>query len=577
MPVARLGPSVADRGIDASSPYGTAPPIVNEVVRTPGKALDTLDREMMGSRLHHDFSKVRVHADARAATSAKAIDAQAYTVGSHIVFDDGKYAPRSSQGQQLLAHELIHTLQQSHGVLGTGALALGDPDDHSEAQAHRIAAAGLAEEPATTSNRSIRVQRQPNQSAPKPAPDLAESASPFLAGAIGSVTIDGFETGKSDISQSNQSTLAKTARTIQTLLKKYPGSTIRVIGHTDAVGTDESNQSLGEARAHSVQTALVDLGIPFETIIAESKGESQLLVKSVRAEARNRRVEVRFQPHTTPSFGLNTDKYSTTPQPPLSSGSKVNVTAPIGVSLPPTIEGVAPGATTPPAPSAPATKETPPAVGEIKVLTELIKKTADGAKRDPLVRQLRDKIATLQPFIPAADFKQAVDKAIDALVKQGTESGIMAILEAVTGRSPTPVPDKRDQTGPLMRERPLPPIIKGPSLPIDDAPKPAPRFSYQYRDGVRNSYAPGAPIKFTLMPPDKPMDGGKRLVIVASDDRDQPNPTRLGEVSLESDKPTPIEMTAPTTPGKYVIRVNIGLSYDYSSVQEFEVTSANKK
>jgi hypothetical protein len=79
------------------------------------------------------------------------------------------------------------------------------------------------------------------------------------------------------------------------------------------------------------------------------------------------------------------------------------------------------------------------------------------------------------------------------------------------------------------------------------------------------------------MPPDKPMDGGKRLVIVASDDRDQPNPTRLGEVSLESDKPTPIEMTAPTTPGKYVIRVNIGLSYDYSSVQEFEVTSAIKK
>jgi hypothetical protein len=128
-----------------------------------------------------------------------------------------------------------------------------------------------------------------------------------------------------------------------------------------------------------------------------------------------------------------------------------------------------------------------------------------------------------------------------------------------------------------MHERPLPPMIKGPSVPIDDAPKPAPRFSYQYRDGVRNSYAPGAPIKFTLMPPDKPMDGGKRVVIVASDDRDQPNPTRFGEVSLESDKPTPIEMTAPAAPGKYVIRVNIGLSYDYSSVQEFEVTSANKK
>jgi uncharacterized protein DUF4157 len=116
MPVTRLGPSIAYRGLDTLSRFGTAPPIVNEVVRTSGKALDPLDRAAMGSRLHHDFGKVRVHADARAAASAKAVDAQAYTVGSHIVFDEGKYSPRSAQGQQLLAHELIHTLQQSHGI-----------------------------------------------------------------------------------------------------------------------------------------------------------------------------------------------------------------------------------------------------------------------------------------------------------------------------------------------------------------------------------------------------------------------------------------------------------------------------
>jgi hypothetical protein len=60
-----------------------------------------------------DFSKVRIHADARAAESARSVSAKAYTVGDDIVFAEGQYAPGTSAGDRLLGHELTHVVQQS--------------------------------------------------------------------------------------------------------------------------------------------------------------------------------------------------------------------------------------------------------------------------------------------------------------------------------------------------------------------------------------------------------------------------------------------------------------------------------
>jgi hypothetical protein len=67
----------------------------------------------MEPRFGHDFSNVRVHTDARAAESAAALNAQAYTIGNHVVMGNGNYLPGTSSGQQLLAHELTHVVQQS--------------------------------------------------------------------------------------------------------------------------------------------------------------------------------------------------------------------------------------------------------------------------------------------------------------------------------------------------------------------------------------------------------------------------------------------------------------------------------
>jgi hypothetical protein len=90
----------------------SAPPVVDAVLAESGAPLDTATRGFMEARFGHDFSRVRVHTDARAAESAHAIHAAAYTVGNHLVFAAGAFQPSTTAGQRLLAHELVHTIQQ---------------------------------------------------------------------------------------------------------------------------------------------------------------------------------------------------------------------------------------------------------------------------------------------------------------------------------------------------------------------------------------------------------------------------------------------------------------------------------
>jgi hypothetical protein len=102
------------------SPAGRVPPVVGEVLRSSSQALAPEARSFMEPRFGHDFSQVRVHTDAKAAESARAVNALAYTVGHDIVFGSGQYAPHSRDGQKLIAHELTHTIQQAR----SGASAL---------------------------------------------------------------------------------------------------------------------------------------------------------------------------------------------------------------------------------------------------------------------------------------------------------------------------------------------------------------------------------------------------------------------------------------------------------------------
>lgn len=112
---------------------------VLDVVGSGGSSLDEGVRSDMEGRLGHDFSDVRVHTDARADASARAVSAHAYTVGRDIVFQRGAYDPGSTAGQTLLAHELTHVVQQRSGpVEGTSTgngVAVSDPADRFEREA----------------------------------------------------------------------------------------------------------------------------------------------------------------------------------------------------------------------------------------------------------------------------------------------------------------------------------------------------------------------------------------------------------------------------------------------------------
>ncbi|WP_228035559.1 eCIS core domain-containing protein, partial [Oculatella sp. LEGE 06141] len=79
-----------------------------------GHPLSDQESAFFESRFGYDFSNVRIHTNSSASESAHALQARAYTLGSHIVFAAGQYAPQTSAGQRLLSHELVHVVQQSH-------------------------------------------------------------------------------------------------------------------------------------------------------------------------------------------------------------------------------------------------------------------------------------------------------------------------------------------------------------------------------------------------------------------------------------------------------------------------------
>ena len=99
----------------------------------------------MEHRFQYDFSRVRVHTDPRAAESARAVGARAYTVGTNVVFGTGAYAPHTTDGQSVLAHELTHVVQQrarGDRPLEPGKLTIGHAHHVTEREA-QLASAGV--------------------------------------------------------------------------------------------------------------------------------------------------------------------------------------------------------------------------------------------------------------------------------------------------------------------------------------------------------------------------------------------------------------------------------------------------
>lgn len=156
---------------------GLAAASVSNVVHEPGRPLGDGTRAQMGAHFGFDFSSVQVHTDAAAARSARDVGARAYAVGRHVVFGEGQYAPESTAGRRLLAHELAHVIQQPPQL--PAALRLAPVDDASEHEAD-----GAAEQVVTGGLRAVPqayVARKPDPQARK-APSF--SGTLFLPGDV---------------------------------------------------------------------------------------------------------------------------------------------------------------------------------------------------------------------------------------------------------------------------------------------------------------------------------------------------------------------------------------------------------
>jgi hypothetical protein len=124
---------------DVSATRRALSSIVEEALRTPGDALPPETASEMRARFGHDFSRVRVHQDVEA---ARFLNAEAFTIGQHIFFAPGAYAPFAPRGQSLLVHELAHTVQ--HGPAAPAApWRVSRGGDALESEADRASACVL--------------------------------------------------------------------------------------------------------------------------------------------------------------------------------------------------------------------------------------------------------------------------------------------------------------------------------------------------------------------------------------------------------------------------------------------------
>ena len=120
-----------------------------------GNAMPPVVNHFFASRMGYDFSNVKIHTDKDAADSAKSVNAKAYTIGNHIVFNEGQYNTASGEGKKLLAHELTHVIQQDENSVqkkddDSEDCAAGSVDLEAETKATYKKGAGKVEKEKTT-------------------------------------------------------------------------------------------------------------------------------------------------------------------------------------------------------------------------------------------------------------------------------------------------------------------------------------------------------------------------------------------------------------------------------------------
>lgn len=290
---------------------------LDELRRRRGEPLPEDTQQFMETRFGHSFANVRVHAGSSAAALAKNVRAKAFTVGSDVVFGRGEYQPHTNAGQRLLAHELVHTLQQAapsrygdgngigpctravDGIAATATSRGNDAPpltedrssfeprfgfDFSEVRAHvgtRAAEVSAAREPPppkqtwqslehTSPHRMIQRQVSRRERIDQPPGDLACEAG----------TPGGRTAGTAIMFQQDSAVIEGAARTealdlsAQAWRRRGRERRITVHGYASAEGTAAYNWRLSCARALAVRESLVAHGINRSLIRVVAHGET---------------------------------------------------------------------------------------------------------------------------------------------------------------------------------------------------------------------------------------------------------------------------------------------------------------
>jgi outer membrane protein OmpA-like peptidoglycan-associated protein len=404
-------------------------PQVAQQPRSTGRPLQDSTRAAMEERFGIDLGRVRVHEEDAAG---------AYAVGSELVFGRGRYRPETQAGRALLAHELVHVVQQARGGEG------GERAERRAREAGERAARGDTVADQDLGGAPVTIQRA------DPDEEAKQAAEPAAAGSR-THSLDGFGRDSSELLDKHRESIDQLAWSVALHLGLLSAATvsIAIIGHTDTTGSDKHNTALGLRRAEAAKAALEAAlrknavsDSQIEWIVPVSMGERQLAVptKNEVDNPANRRVT--FEVTITPQ-----------PAPP-----PAPTPAPAPAPAPPVF-------VPPPGPLAPTREALEPKVpGRVPSVPKPSREWIENAlKSDELLRQLpgalREKAIDALKNVDETGAEKALDLLPwDDKAKEAAKAAVKTVLERLKGREWTPPPEPPRRQPDWGPERSLPPV-----------------------------------------------------------------------------------------------------------------------
>jgi outer membrane protein OmpA-like peptidoglycan-associated protein len=260
-----------------------------------GLSLEGGTKEIMESRFGYDFSSVRIHLDERAASSARTLNALAYTIGHDIVFAKGRYQPATSDGKRLLAHELTHVIQQR---AANSIQSIRKPVQQLQNEASSTNTASVEAHEVVAGSESV--HRHSDQLMIQREADISEAPSGLdcvlVSGAGPASGIDLlFPISASTITTAQRATIESFARS---WLAGTSRDDVIIDGYASTDGPQALNWRLSCDRANAIKSELISFGIPAGKITTFANGESTAFSSSSLSP--NRRAVISTLSRPTP-------------------------------------------------------------------------------------------------------------------------------------------------------------------------------------------------------------------------------------------------------------------------------------